>query len=98
MSLVADRARISSSATMQVLDLIKEHNRTAQQVISLSAGEPDFVTPEHIREYAKRALDEGYTFCPDAAGIPELREAIAEKLQHENGIEAKLDISMVVVC
>lgn len=55
---------------------------------SLSAGEPDFVTPEHIREYAKQALDEGYTFYPDAAGLLELREAIAEKLQHENGIQA----------
>jgi aminotransferase len=88
MSFIADRAQIPSSTTVQILDRVKELNRSGQEVISLSAGEPDFVTPEHIRGYAKQALDEGYTFYPDAAGLLELREAIAEKLQNENGIQA----------
>jgi aminotransferase len=96
MSFIADRAKIPSSATMQILDRVKELNRTGQKVISLSAGEPDFVTPEHIRGYAKQALDEGYTFYPDAAGLLELREAIAEKLQRENGIHANPKDNVIV--
>lgn len=96
MSFIADGAQIPSSATVQILDRVKELNRTGQKVISLSAGEPDFVTPEHIRGYAKQALDEGYTFYPDAAGLLELREAIAEKLQHENGIQANPKDDVIV--
>jgi aminotransferase len=96
MSFIADRAQIPSSATVQILDRVKELNRTGQEVISLSAGEPDFVTPDHIRGYAKQALDEGYTFYPDAAGLLELREAIAEKLQHENKIQANPKDDVIV--
>jgi aminotransferase len=96
MSFIADRAQIPSSATVQILDRVKELNRTGQEVISLSAGEPDFVTPDHIRGYAKQALDEGYTFYPDAAGLLELREAIAEKLQHENKIQANPKDNVIV--
>ena len=96
MSFIADRAQIQSSATVQILDRVKELNRTGQEVISLSAGEPDFVTPEHIRGYAKQALDEGYTFYPDIAGLLELREAVAEKLQHENGIQADPKDNVIV--
>ena len=95
-SLVADRARIKPSATLQMLDRVKELKRAGEDVISLSAGEPDFVTPEHIRAYAKQALDEGYTFYPDALGLWELREAISEKLQRENSIDADPTSEIVV--
>jgi len=56
-------------------------------VISLGIGEPDFDTPEHIKEYAKEALDKGLTHYGPNAGIKELREAVAEKLKKDNGIE-----------
>lgn len=80
MSFLAKKSEIHASATIQLLDRVKELKRAGHDVISLSAGEPDFVTPDHVRKYAKRALDEGYTFYPDSAGLIELREAIAEKL------------------
>jgi aminotransferase len=78
------------------LDKVKELKRAGQDVISLSVGEPDFVTPEHVRAYAKQALDEGYTFYPDSAGLFELREAIAEKLQRDNSITADPRKNIVV--
>jgi len=59
MDFLAKKTDIAGSATIQLLDRVKELKRAGHEVISLSAGEPDFVTPEHIRTYAKRALDEG---------------------------------------
>jgi aspartate/methionine/tyrosine aminotransferase len=96
MDFLAKKTAIPGSATIQLLDRVKELRRAGQDVISLSAGEPDFVTPEHIRMYAKRALDEGYTFYPDSAGLIELRDAIAEKLRCDNGIEADPSRGIVV--
>ncbi|ASJ12324.1 pyridoxal phosphate-dependent aminotransferase [Thermococcus thioreducens] len=57
-------------------------------LISLGIGEPDFDTPEHIKEYAKEALDRGMTHYSPNAGIMMLREAIARKLREQNGIDA----------
>ncbi|WP_188203032.1 pyridoxal phosphate-dependent aminotransferase [Thermococcus camini] len=57
-------------------------------LISLGIGEPDFDTPEHIKEYAKEALDRGMTHYSPNAGIMMLREAVSEKLRKQNGIEA----------
>jgi aspartate aminotransferase len=55
-------------------------------IVALTIGEPDFDTPENIRNAAKLALDQGFTHYSPVAGIPELREAIAEKLRVENGL------------
>jgi aminotransferase len=96
MSFIADRARVEASATLQILDRVKQLKRAGEDVISLSAGEPDFATPEHIRTYAKQALDEGHTRYSDAAGLLELREAIAEKLLRENKIDANPRNQIVV--
>ena len=57
-------------------------------VVNLGIGQPDFDTPEHIRDAAKQALDDGYTRYPPAKGFLDVREAIAEKLFRENGITA----------
>ncbi|AIU70623.1 aromatic amino acid aminotransferase [Thermococcus eurythermalis] len=67
-------------------------------LISLGIGEPDFDTPEHIKEYAKEALDKGMTHYGPNAGLPMLREAIARKLREQNGIEAdpKSEIMVLV--
>lgn len=56
-------------------------------VINLSVGEPDFNTPEHIKEAAKRAIDENFTHYPPVPGYMDLRKAIARKLKVENGVD-----------
>ncbi len=60
-------------------------------VINLSVGEPDFNTPGHIKEAAKRAIDENYSHYSPVAGYPALREAIAGKLERENGLKYKAE-------
>ncbi|GAB6102248.1 pyridoxal phosphate-dependent aminotransferase [Thermococcus atlanticus] len=65
-------------------------------LISLGIGEPDFDTPEHIREYAKEALDRGMTHYSPNAGIMMLREALAWKLKKQNGIEANPKTQIMV--
>src|ERR1700739_4378581 len=60
-------------------------------VINLSVGEPDFKTPPHIREAAKKAIDDGFHAYTPVAGIPELRTAIAEKLKRENNLDWKAE-------
>ncbi len=66
------------------------------EVVNLGIGQPDFDTPEFIREAAKKALDEGYTRYPPAKGFVDLREAIAEKLKIENNINADPDTEIFV--
>lgn len=65
-------------------------------VVGLHAGEPDFDTPAHIKEAATKALNAGYTHYTNTAGIPELREAIAEKLRRENGIDIDSENEVLV--
>ncbi|AAL80646.1 aromatic amino acid aminotransferase [Pyrococcus furiosus DSM 3638] len=66
-----------------------------ENVISLGIGEPDFDTPNNIKEAAKRALDEGWTHYTPNAGIPELREAIAEYYKKFYGIDVEVDNVLV---
>jgi aspartate aminotransferase len=90
MTQFARRVRsIESSPTVHIGDLIAEMRARGEKVLSLAIGEPDFPTPTHIVEAAKKALDEGYTKYTPSPGIRELREAIAEKSQKENRIPAK---------
>ena len=96
MRAVAERAKIPRSATVGIENKAAEMKRAGIDVISLAAGQPDFVTPQHIREYAKKALDEGYTFYPPSPGLPELREAISEKVAERNGIEADPKLEIIV--
>jgi len=60
-------------------------------IINLSVGEPDFNTPDHVKEAAKKAIDENYSFYTPVAGYPELRQAIVRKLKRENNLEYKPD-------
>ena len=75
------------SATLAVSARARELKRSGRPVISLSAGEPDFPTPESISEAGRRAISSGFTTYTDNAGMPELREAIAEKLKGDNGLD-----------
>ncbi|MDX1528358.1 MAG: pyridoxal phosphate-dependent aminotransferase [Gammaproteobacteria bacterium] len=88
MSVVAKRlSRIKASPSSMISSKAMELARAGHDIIALSAGEPDFDTPDHVKAAAKRALDEGKTKYPPVAGIPELREAICEKLSRENGLK-----------
>ncbi len=90
MARFAKRVRsIEPSPTVRISDLIAESQGHGKKILSLAIGEPDFPTPAHIVDAAKKALDDGYTKYTAAPGIRELREAIAEKSQKENGIPAK---------
>ncbi|HUT19563.1 MAG TPA: pyridoxal phosphate-dependent aminotransferase [Anaerolineae bacterium] len=83
--------RIAASATMAISTRAKAMQTAGENVIALAAGEPDFVTPQHIRDAAKAALDEGFTYYTPAAGIPELRAAWAEKVGRERGVTYTAD-------
>ncbi|MBD2260664.1 pyridoxal phosphate-dependent aminotransferase [Pseudanabaena sp. FACHB-2040] len=78
--------RVTPSMTLAISAKAKAMKTEGLDVCSFSAGEPDFDTPDHIKAAAKQALDEGKTRYGPAAGEPALRQAIAEKLQAENGL------------
>ena len=71
-------SRLGTESAFEVLARAKALERQGKEIIHLEIGEPDFDTPAHIREAAKRALDAGATHYGPAAGLPELREAIAK--------------------
>jgi aspartate aminotransferase len=77
---------VSESATLRMAARARELRAEGRSIVSLSMGEPDFTTPEHIKVAAKRAIDENFTRYTAAEGIPELRAAVAAFF-HEAGIE-----------
>ncbi len=82
--------RINSLAESQTLAMTKKAREiTAQghKVINLSIGEPDFPTPQHIKDAAKKAIDDNFSFYAPVPGFPELRKAIAEKLKRDNNLD-----------
>ena len=89
-------SRIKASPAAVVSARAMEMARAGRDVIALSAGEPDFDTPEHVKAAAVRAIAEGKTKYPPLTGIPELREAICRKLERENGLRTAPD--RVIVC
>ncbi|WP_020570746.1 pyridoxal phosphate-dependent aminotransferase [Neolewinella persica] len=78
---------MTESATLKMAQLGREVKAQGHDVISLSLGEPDFDTPEHIKDAAKAALDAGKTKYTPVPGTAELREAISAKFKRENGLE-----------
>ena len=79
--------RIKPSATMVITTKAAQLKREGKKVIGLSAGEPDFDTPEHVKEAAIEAIKKGYTKYTNVEGIPELRQAIANKFKNDNNID-----------
>ena len=82
-------ARVKPSATIAVTQKARDLKAQGREVVSLSVGEPDFDTPEHICLAAKAAIDRGETRYTPVLGIPELREAVAKKFKRENGLDYK---------
>ena len=92
MPLISDRlARLAPSPTVEISGMALDMKRAGRDVIALSAGEPDFDTPEHIKVAAQKAMADGKTKYTQVDGIPELKEAIIRKFARENGIEASID-------
>ncbi len=91
MKLAARVARVTPSLTLAISAKAKAMKARGIDVCSFSAGEPDFDTPEHIKEAAKKALDLGKTKYGPAAGEPLLREAIAAKLKRDNNLNYTAD-------
>src|SRR6476659_4883582 len=85
---IAARVRdMAPSPTIAVSDNARALKAQGIDVIDLGGGDPDFITPAHIRQAAADAMNAGETHYVASAGIPALRKAIAAKLMHDNGIE-----------
>ena len=96
MAQLSDRLnRLSPSATLAMSQKSSEMKAQGIDVINLSVGEPDFNTPDHIKDAAKKAVDENYSRYSPVPGYPELRKAIVTKLQKENNLEYGLNEVMV---
>ncbi len=78
---------MNESATIKMAQLARDLSSQGVNVISLTLGEPDFDTPDHIKEAAKQALDDGYTKYTPVPGLVELREAIVRKFKRDNGLD-----------
>lgn len=92
MNYLADRISwINESQTIAMAKAGRELKAKGFDVINLSFGEPDFDTPNHIRNAAKQAIDDGYTFYTPVAGYPELREAVVNKLKRDNDLEYSMN-------
>ena len=79
--------RLAPSATLAMSQKSAELKAQGVDVINLSVGEPDFNTPDHIKEAAKKAVDENYSRYSPVAGYPALRQAVVDKLKNENGLD-----------
>jgi aspartate aminotransferase len=82
-------ASLAPSLTLIIDSKAKAMKAAGEDVVGFGAGEPDFDTPQHIKDAAAKALAEGFTKYTPSSGIPEFREAIAAKFKNENGLEYK---------
>ncbi len=78
---------VSESQTLVMTKKARALAATGVKVINLSIGEPDFDTPNFIRDAAKQAIDDGWTHYPPVAGYPELRQAISKKFKDQNNLD-----------
>ena len=82
-------ASLSPSLTLAIDAKAKAMKAAGEDVVGFGAGEPDFDTPQHIKDAAAKALAAGFTKYTPSSGIPELRQAIADKFKNENGLNYK---------
>ena len=88
MAQLSDRLqRLAPSATLAMSQKSSEMKAQGLDVINMSVGEPDFNTPDHIKEAGKKAIDENYSRYSPVTGYADLRKAISEKLKRENGLD-----------
>jgi len=89
--------KIKPSPTMVITAKARELRTAGEKIISLSAGEPDFDTPEHVKDAAIKAINMGYTKYTNVEGIPELKQAIVNKFKNDNEIDYNVDQVIVGV-
>lgn len=95
-TVLSDRIlNMAESATIAMAQMARDLKAKGHDVISLSLGEPDFDTPDHIKEAAVQALKDGYTKYTPVPGLPELRQAIVDKFKRDNDLD--FDTSQIVV-
>lgn len=87
MQLSSNLSRFSEPETLKMAKLGRELRAKGINVIDLSLGEPDFNTPEHIKEAAKKAIDDNWSHYTPVSGYPELKEAICKKLKRDNDLD-----------
>lgn len=88
MTQLAERlSRISEPETIKMAKLSRELKAKGIDIVDLSIGEPDFDTPVHIKDAAKKAIDEGFTHYTPVAGYADLRQAVAHKLKRDNSLD-----------
>ena len=92
MTLIAERlGRVSPSQTIAIATKARALKAEGRDIISLSAGEPDFDTPENVKQAAIRAIEAGDTKYTDVAGTPALRQAVADKFKRDSGLDYTAD-------
>ena len=79
-------ASLSPSLTLAIDSKAKQMKAEGHDVVGFGAGEPDFDTPQHIKDACAAALAAGFTKYTPSSGIPELRQAIADKFKKDNGL------------
>lgn len=88
MEIISNRVRnMAASETLAMTQTARELKEAGKDVISLSIGEPDFNTPEEVKEAAKQAIDENWTHYPPVPGYPELKKAICAKFKRDNNLD-----------
>ena len=97
MPAIAERCRLmGTEAAFRVFARAKQLEAAGRDIIHLEMGEPDFPTPQHIREACEQALADGHTGYSPAAGLPALREAVARRVARTRGIDVAPE--QVVIC
>ncbi|MCZ4243933.1 pyridoxal phosphate-dependent aminotransferase [Pedobacter punctiformis] len=92
MSILSKRINnLSESQTIKMAKMGRELSAKGIDIINLSFGEPDFHTPDNVKEAAKKAIDENYSYYTPVSGYPDLRKAIVKKLKDENGLDYEID-------
>src|SRR3989338_4824864 len=95
---IADRlSKVSPSATLKLTSKAKEMKAKGLPIINFGAGEPDFDTPQGVKEEAVRCLNAGFTKYTPTSGIPELREAVCRKFEEDQGLQYTLE-NVVISC
>lgn len=97
LSLAKRAGLVSPSLTLAITAKVKEMREKGVDVIGFGAGEPDFDTPPHIKEEAKKAIDDGFTKYTPSSGIKELKEAISKKFKEDNGLNYNLS-QIIISC
>ncbi len=96
MNMLSDRVKqVKPSATLEITAKAKALQEDGKDIVGLGAGEPDFDTPQHIKDALVEALEGGFIYYTPSAGILELREAIAQKLKRDSGIDYGADETIV---